>query len=135
MKIIVLIPHRFKVRITDELMKTIKRYQYDAVVGTFGMVCTASGVLLRSSASDDTASGEVSSMSASAVGSLIRERIRQVNIPATDAANWRLYFDTFVWLGGKQDNLILESIEQMSIIKHMIITLSYTGCMNTCCAL
>lgn len=65
----------------------------------------------------DTATGEVSSMPASSIGSLIRERIRQVNIERLVQQISGCTSTLSAWLGGKQDDPPLEGIEQVPILK------------------
>ena len=65
----------------------------------------------------DTSTGEVTSVPASSIGSLIRERIRQVNIERLVRQISGCTSTLSAWLGGKQDDLPLEGIEQVPILK------------------
>jgi hypothetical protein len=64
----------------------------------------------------DTATGVVSSVPSSSIGSLIRERIRQVNIEQLVRQIGGCTSTLSAWLGGKQNELPIEGVEQVPIL-------------------
>jgi hypothetical protein len=67
----------------------------------------------------NTATGEVCSVPASSIGSLIRERIRQINIQQLVRQIGGCTSTLSAWLGGKQDDFPLVGIEQVPILKQI----------------